>query len=260
MCVTAQDVYQNAEELKKSGHFKEAEEAFQRASELYYENGMYALAINCLIQKRVCIIEPYLQDSTILTESQAYNILQPYLDKMETEIETVSEKLQNERILYNSLRIAYLQIEKLYNEYGFIAEASKCFRRSMDYRRRLARRESKLRWLFLWILKVTYRYGARGWLLFIRFFSLILSFFILSFGALYWKFELIEFSKENASRPDFWDSIYFSAVTLTTLGFGDIHPASLVGRIVVGLEAIIGYALAIIFVSILVSRIVRRGY
>lgn len=257
MYVTAQDVYQNAKELRESERFKEAEGEFQRAYELYYERGMYGPAIDCLIQKRMCIIEPYLQDVTILIieSEEARETLRDYLDEMETEIKEVTEELQNERILYNSLRKAYLQIERLYREYGFLAEAPEIFCRYMDYRRKLVWKMSKLRWLFLWILRLFIRYGERGWLLLVWVLGLILS-----FGALYWKFELIDFSKENASRPDFWDSLYFSVVTLTTLGFGDIHPTRLAGKIVAGLEATFGYAVVVIFISILVSRIIRRWY
>lgn len=251
--ITAQDLYQNAKELRKIGRFKEAEEAFQGAYKLYYDSETYAPAIDCIIQKRMCIIEPYLQDVTISTELEAREILQPYLEEMEAEIEKVSKELQNEKILYNSLRKAYLQIERLYRERGFIAEAPEIFCRYMDYKRKLVCKTSKLRWLFLWALKITCGYGERGWLLLIWTFGLILS-----FGVSYWGFKLIDFSNGNASSPGFWDSLYFSVVAFSTLGFGDIKPACLQGRIVVSFEVLLGYAGVVILVSILVSRIIRR--
>lgn len=250
VCVNAQDVFQNAKELEESGEFIEAGEAYQRACELYRVSGKHNRLIDCIIHKTQCLIKPHLHDPTILTESNARETLRPYLDGMKEEIEG---EFQNKRIRYNSLRRAYLQIEKLYDEYGFIAEASECFCRSMDYRRRLARRESKLRWLFLWILKVTCRYGERGWWLLIWVFG-----FIFSFGTSYRVFKLIEFSKENAGTPDFWDSLYFSVVTFTTLGFGDMQPICLAGRIVAGFEAIFGYAMLGLFVSIMASKIMQR--
>ena len=83
MCISAYYAHQNAEELKKKGIFKKAKEKFQIAFELYDESGMHAPAIDCLIQKTVCIIESYLQDSTFSQESEANNILQPYLSSFQ---------------------------------------------------------------------------------------------------------------------------------------------------------------------------------
>ena len=55
--------------------------------------------------------------------------------------------------------------------------------------------------------------------------------------------------------PDF---IYFSFVTITTLGFGDISPSLPVARFLVYLEAIIGqFYLAILVASLVGSRISR---
>lgn len=52
--------------------------------------------------------------------------------------------------------------------------------------------------------------------------------------------------------PDF---IYFSFVTLTTLGFGDVSPLSPVARFLVYLEAIFGqFYLAILVASLVGSR------
>lgn len=53
---------------------------------------------------------------------------------------------------------------------------------------------------------------------------------------------------------------YFSTVTLTTVGFGDIVPVSDVARLVTGLEAIVGQLYLAVVVASLVGRAaVRRG-
>jgi Ion channel len=46
--------------------------------------------------------------------------------------------------------------------------------------------------------------------------------------------------------------LYFSFVTLSTLGYGDLVPVSLVGRLVAGVEAILGQ----LFLTILVARLI----
>ena len=48
--------------------------------------------------------------------------------------------------------------------------------------------------------------------------------------------------------------VYFSLVTITTLGFGDITPISRLARVVVGMEAATG----IMYVAVFIGRIVAR--
>ena len=49
----------------------------------------------------------------------------------------------------------------------------------------------------------------------------------------------------------YWDFFYFSAVALTTLGYGDILPNSTTVRVLVAVEAILGVALITLFIGVL---------
>ena len=61
-------------------------------------------------------------------------------------------------------------------------------------------------------------------------------------------------------RPDNWmTTIYFSVVTLTTLGYGDIVPTSAVARIVVLAEVIIGYVMLGGLLGIFANKMARRA-
>ena len=51
---------------------------------------------------------------------------------------------------------------------------------------------------------------------------------------------------------DFPLALYFSFVTLTTLGYGDITPVSRVAQMLTGVEAMMGQ----LFVAILIARLV----
>lgn len=53
-------------------------------------------------------------------------------------------------------------------------------------------------------------------------------------------------------------NLYFSVVTYTTLGLGDIHAATLEGALVVGLEVILGYLFLGGLIAILSSKLARR--
>lgn len=56
-----------------------------------------------------------------------------------------------------------------------------------------------------------------------------------------------------------WRMVYFSATTITTVGFGDIVPLTATARALVAIEAIAGWVLAGLFLNSLASRIARGG-
>ena len=53
--------------------------------------------------------------------------------------------------------------------------------------------------------------------------------------------------------------MYFSVVTLTTLGFGDVLPASVSAQVVVIAEVIIGYMMLGGLLSIFATKMGRRA-
>lgn len=53
----------------------------------------------------------------------------------------------------------------------------------------------------------------------------------------------------------FWRMLYFSAVSATTLGFGDIVPVTTVSRSLVTLEAVLG----VVFIGLFLNALARRG-
>jgi hypothetical protein len=53
----------------------------------------------------------------------------------------------------------------------------------------------------------------------------------------------------SSEGDPFWRFLYLSAITITTLGFGDITPVSNSARLLVGLEAVLGVAFAGLFLN-----------
>lgn len=70
--------------------------------------------------------------------------------------------------------------------------------------------------------------------------SLILL--ILIFGVIFWSLPADSWG-ESVGVQSFFDGLYFSVVTITTLGFGDVYPVSSICRILVCLEVVIGVLL-----------------
>ena len=65
---------------------------------------------------------------------------------------------------------------------------------------------------------------------------------------------------EKVIRPASWlTPYYFSIVTFTTLGFGDVEPVSAWGEFVVLLEVILGYIGLGGLISILANKVARRA-
>ena len=58
----------------------------------------------------------------------------------------------------------------------------------------------------------------------------------------------------------YWDFFYFSAIALTTLGYGDILPNSTSVRVLVAIEAILGVVVITWFIGILVSPLRKERH
>jgi len=73
-------------------------------------------------------------------------------------------------------------------------------------------------------------------------------------GAVLQRFEAAGTGDPSYASGSWWRMSYLSAVTVTTLGFGDITPVSETARILVGLEAILGVVMVGLFLNALAAR------
>jgi hypothetical protein len=83
----------------------------------------------------------------------------------------------------------------------------------------------------------------------------------LGFGVIYLfdmhlSWGLIDYSESSQSPLT---PFYFSIVTYTTLGYGDVLPLSWQGELLVMLEVVLGYATLGLLLSILANRVARRA-
>jgi len=110
-------------------------------------------------------------------------------------------------------------------------------------------REARPIWAFLWRWTCFYGQSFLLW----AFWCLILA---LIFGLAYSQWDLLNF--EGSARTSF-TTFYFSIVTFTTLGFGDVRPSCLAGEILVTAEVILGYIGLGGLISILANKVARRA-
>ncbi|MHA7847814.1 ion channel [Serratia sp. D1N4] len=53
------------------------------------------------------------------------------------------------------------------------------------------------------------------------------------------------------------DSLYFTCVTITTLGYGDIYPVTSIGRVAIIFESLLGFVMMSLFVSAFINKVLR---
>jgi len=105
-------------------------------------------------------------------------------------------------------------------------------------------------WLFA---DKIFGYGTRPY-------RVILAWFLIvsGCGGIYkWKGLVIN-SRTGEVVKSFWEALYFSVITATTVGYGDFHPAVGWGRVLAGAEAIIGTFMWAAFIVIFARKFMRQ--
>jgi hypothetical protein len=103
---------------------------------------------------------------------------------------------------------------------------------------------------FLWWLFADYGRSFMRWAAWCIVFACL-------FGFVFWGMGTENFKIPEGHSP--FAYFYYSIVTFTTLGFGDIVPMTLCGRILVTLEVILGYIGLGGLISILANKLARRS-
>jgi uncharacterized protein YjbI with pentapeptide repeats len=143
----------------------------------------------------------------------------------------------------------YFRGEGLYEISGDYYFREKLMERKMNYS------SKKLFNKLLWLKSLAYSalcgYGEKPYRVILS--SLVIIFM---FGLIYWMFSGLESGTNNGIN--WYDNFYFSVVTFTTLGFGDIHPIdSIFIKFCTMLEAFTGAFMIALFVLTFGRRMLR---
>ncbi|MFA5352389.1 MAG: potassium channel family protein, partial [Candidatus Gracilibacteria bacterium] len=60
--------------------------------------------------------------------------------------------------------------------------------------------------------------------------------------------------QQYKNAGSFFDYFYFSIVTFTTLGYGDIVPVTIIEKIIVGVEVLLGFTMLGIFINLIKQK------
>ncbi len=87
--------------------------------------------------------------------------------------------------------------------------------------------------------------------------------YVLGFGIIYYDIHVDPYNQYKGFTTDQPEGkltfIYFSAVTFTTLGYGDISPVSAAARLVAATQALLGMVINVVFIAILLMFISGVG-
>ncbi len=198
--------------------------------------------------------------------------------------------VQEQRKNYEQAGEVYLTLKNNFHRIGRYDDESECYKKEMDMKRasnwiyNMKYNKHNLKewilsghfwkWLSSAFYNVLYGYGERPWNVVLSALIIILGFALFFNNIGIGNPEIIEIKeliindknvpsilnlsikgilKNNIIR-NFTDSLYFSLITFTTLGYGDLRPLEGIGRILAGSEAFIGAFMMALFVYTFARR------
>ncbi len=140
----------------------------------------------------------------------------------------------------------FRHFKELYKNTGDHDTSGLFYEREMDMRRVHGPLSERMWWWMLWL---TCGYGERPMRTVWLFFAVIFGFALLYLGC--------DVKAPEGPVSDLPTALYFSVVTFTSLGYGDILPVSTTARLLAGCEALLGVFSISLFVFVFCRRMVR---
>lgn len=109
------------------------------------------------------------------------------------------------------------------------------------------KRQHDFMWDYLKDLSVSMLRPATGFLV-------IFAFTVMAFGA------LLIFLAERGTNPQFshyFDALYFAVTVMTTVGLGDIHPITILGKALTMLYMVVGAGIFVSFTAVISTSIMQ---
>jgi len=158
--------------------------------------------------------------------------------------------LQEEKKNYYKAKENYLILKNNFHSIGQYDDESWAYKKEKDMERKSNFYFKTLhKWLWSCFLNGIFGYGEQPGKVIV---SAILI--ILLFAFLFMTSGISNVGIEQITSNNFFDCMYFSTVTFTTLGYGDFRPLEGLGRILAGSEAFIGALMMALFVYTFARR------
>ena len=157
------------------------------------------------------------------------------------------------RFPFEELETIYRNLKQNMLRHGNYSRAGDFYYREMEMRRKGAKAKKDRLWPWFELYRLLAGYGERPQ----NTVAVSLS-VVLAFAFLYWSLGCLQHSVITPCLfQQIVDVLYFSFVTFTTLGLGDIHPVTTLGKMLVCCEAVFGAFLIALFVVVFVRKMAR---
>ena len=143
-------------------------------------------------------------------------------------------------------RFVFRHFKELYKGVGDYDSAGLFYEREMDTKRHAGPRAERVWW---WLLWVTCGYGERPVRTVCLFFGIIVAFAL--------GYMQCDVRGPDGPVRDLGTALYFSTITFTSAGYGDVLPVSNAARALAGSEALIGVFMISLFVFVFCRRMER---
>lgn len=148
---------------------------------------------------------------------------------------------------------SYSSLEVIFLKKDFLELREKTYQAKMEYRR-YAYAFQKQWWLWFeyWFLKTTTAYGSN----FLRWGATAFIFAITMAGLYRW----IDWATKDPALTivpaggHWYDYIYFSVITITSLGYGDLVAKTFLAKVVVSVEVFLGFIMLGIFINLIQKK------
>jgi hypothetical protein len=150
----------------------------------------------------------------------------------------------------------YLKLKNYFKKAGQYEKSGQYYYREMVMSRKLNwinKKNEFFKWLGNWFYCLLCGYGEKiSRILVTAFFTILISslFFYFTKGIMY--------GVNISYNPTYWESLFFSVVTFTTLGYGDYRPKpDFTYQSIASIEAFIGVFILALFAFVIARRIMR---
>lgn len=175
-----------------------------------------------------------------------------YKEKLKHRSQLKTTALTRISNFYRMMERFFSSLEVLYDKKDFLDATRRAYEEKMHYRKHHFLFQGK-RWRYCeyFFLDLTSKYGDS----FFRWGVTALLFALIMAG-LYFLFDLpLDLATRMVQNGHWYDYIYFSIVTLTTLGYGDIVPITPLAKFFVSIEVFFGYIMLGIFVNLIQKKL-----
>jgi tetratricopeptide (TPR) repeat protein len=255
------EIVDRAKDHEKEGRYDQAAKEYQKAREFFKKSRRNKLYAQCIVAHAVNMIKFSMAVRDI--EEFSTNPFNRYIKKIDGIKDNMYLEI-NKVDKYDISIAAYRELEKVFQESHMVDKENEMYykKTSLYHKHRLEMARQKDRNLkerasdFLssilnFFLNKFCGHGEKPW----RAMAWIL-FYIIFFSVLFKCFDLIAF-KDPGKTVCCLQSLYFSVVTFTTLGYGDIVPRDPTGQVFVVIEVIVGFLMLGLFLATIIRKMTK---